>query len=69
MAQKAGVRIVPVSITGVVNAMPPFALAPLVKVLAHEPSMLLLAFLCLIWGGGMVPVPWGESTTPIIINT
>ena len=32
MAQKAGVRIVPVTITGVMKAMPPFALAPLAKV-------------------------------------
>lgn len=32
MAQRAGVRIVPVTITGVTDAMPPFAMAPLRKV-------------------------------------
>ncbi|CAM9970114.1 unnamed protein product [Ascophyllum nodosum] len=42
MAQKAGVRIVPVTITGVMKAMPPFALAPLakprdVRLVIHKP--------------------------------
>lgn len=32
MAQRVGVRIVPVTITGVTDAMPPFAMAPLRKV-------------------------------------
>ncbi|CAN0473811.1 unnamed protein product, partial [Hapterophycus canaliculatus] len=31
MAQQAGARIVPVTITGVTEAMPPFAMAPLRK--------------------------------------
>lgn len=35
MAQRVGVRIVPVTITGVTDAMPPFAMAPLRKVSNH----------------------------------
>eukprot|EP00752_Nemacystus_decipiens_P009208 g8224.t1 len=42
MAQRAGVRVVPVTITGVTDAMPPFAMAPLrkprnVRLVVHPP--------------------------------
>lgn len=56
MAQRAGVRVVPISITGVAHAMPPFALAPLFKVSEQSQfatvCVLCCAMLCCVLGVG-----------------